>query len=84
MANAGKPTRRSRHIELKYFAIQDWVEKDLIVMKWISSTNNCSDSLTKPLARTLQYKHMDYIMGRVRPKFNLDIQKYDYSRHSQS
>ena len=55
MANAGKPTRRSRHIELKYFAIKYLVKKVLIMIKWISSTNNCSDSLSKPLARTLQY-----------------------------
>ena len=71
MANAGKPTRRARHLDLKHFAIQDWVENDLLLLKWISSSNNCSDSLTKALGRILQYKHMDYIMGRVRPKYSI-------------
>ena len=71
MANAGKPTRHTRHVELKHFAIQDWVAKDLLIMKWISTHNNCSDSLTKPLNKILQYKHMDYLMGRVRPLYNL-------------
>jgi hypothetical protein len=28
MANAGKPTPRSRHIDVKYYAIQEWVEWD--------------------------------------------------------
>ena len=70
MANAGKPTRRARHLDLKHFALQDWIEKDLLFLRWVSTTNNCSDSLTKALGRTLQYRHMDYLMGRVRPKFS--------------
>ena len=77
MANAGKPTRRARHLDLKHFAIQDWIEKDLLYLKWISTTNNCSDSLTKALGRILQYKHMDYIMGRVRPKYSHMRDTYD-------
>ena len=70
MANAGKPTRRARHLDLKYFALQDWIENDLLFLQWVSTTNNCSDSLTKSLGRILQYKHMDYIMGRVKPKYS--------------
>lgn len=73
MANAGKPTRRTRHVELKHFAIQDWVQKDLLIMKWISTHNNCSDSFTKALTKMLQYKHVDYLMGRVRPLYNLNV-----------
>ena len=70
MANAGKPTRRARHLDLKYFALQDWIENDLLFLQWVSTTNNCSDSLTKSLGRILQYKHMDYIMGQVKPKYS--------------
>ena len=28
MANAGQPTRRTRHMDIRYFAIQDWVEDE--------------------------------------------------------
>ena len=62
MANAGKSIRLTRDLELKHFVIQDLVKNNLLVLKWTSSSNTCSDSLTKALGRTLQYKHMDYIM----------------------
>lgn len=31
MANAGKPTPRSRHMDIKYYALQQWCEQDLLV-----------------------------------------------------
>ena len=43
----GKPTRRARHLDLKYFALQDWIENDLLFLQWVSTTNNCSDRDTK-------------------------------------
>jgi hypothetical protein len=30
MNNAQKPTPRTRHIDIKHFALRDWVEQDLI------------------------------------------------------
>jgi hypothetical protein len=33
MANAGKPTARSHHIDIKYNAIQEWVERNLVVLQ---------------------------------------------------
>lgn len=49
MANAGKPTSRSRHIDIKYYAIQEWVERDLIVLSRIdTSLNICPATSQKP------------------------------------
>lgn len=69
MANAGQPTKHTRHMDIKHFTIQDWVEEDLIVLEQIASENNSAESTTKPLARTLFYRHNDVIMGRVPPKY---------------
>ena len=69
MANARQPTKRTKHMETKHFAIQDWVEEDLVVLEYIKSPNNSADTLTKPLARTAFYKHNDVIMGRVPPLY---------------
>ena len=33
MANAQQPTRRTRHMDIKHFALTDWVERDLLIMK---------------------------------------------------
>ena len=68
MANAGQPTRRTRHIETTQFALLDWVKRDLLHLEYSNTTNNCADALTKPLARILFHKHMDRIMGRLIPK----------------
>ncbi len=44
MANAQQPTRHTRHMDIKKFALLDWVERDLITlhnikpatMQWIT------------------------------------------------
>jgi len=69
MGNAQQPTRNTRHMELKKFALVDWIENDLILLQRIKSENNYSDPCTKPLGRTLYYKHFDYVMGRIRPRY---------------
>jgi hypothetical protein len=70
MANAGKPTSRSRHIDIKYYAIQEWVERDLIVLSRIDTSVNMSDHFTKPLPRILFYRHRDFYMGHVPPTYS--------------
>ena len=67
MANARQPTRRTRHIETAQFALIDWVEKDLLCLKFVESSLNCADAMNKPLSRIQFYKHFDRIMGRMVP-----------------
>jgi dUTP pyrophosphatase len=69
MGNAQQPTRRTRHMDIKKFVLIDWIEQDLLTMKYISTNDNYSDSLTKALAKQLHYRHFDYIMGRIKPKY---------------
>ena len=70
MANAGKPTSRSRHIDIKYYALQEWVERDLMILQRIDTSLNMADHYTKPLPRILFYRHNDYNMGRVPPTYS--------------
>jgi hypothetical protein len=49
MGNAQKPTTRTCHIGVKYFALCDWVECNLIVLECINMSINIADHLTKPL-----------------------------------
>ena len=69
MANSGQPIKRTRHMDIKFFALQDWVEQDLIQLKRIDTCDNEADSLTKCVGRTLFYRHNDYIMGRIIPDY---------------
>ena len=69
MANAQMPTRRTRHMEIKYFSLQDWIQEDLLILHATESTNNISDTFTKQLGRNLFHKHTDTVMGRKYPKY---------------
>jgi hypothetical protein len=53
MGNAQKPTTRTHHIDIKYFALCDWIECDLIHLERINTSINIADHLTKSLSRTL-------------------------------
>eukprot|EP00804_Cyclotella_cryptica_P017251 CCRYP_016805-RA/>CCRYP_016805-RA protein AED:0.61 eAED:0.42 QI:0/-1/0/1/-1/1/1/0/171 len=70
MANAGKPTPRSRHINIKHYALQEWCERDLMVLKRIDTSINMADHFTKPLACLLFHRHCDFYMGFVPPTYS--------------
>jgi hypothetical protein len=67
MANAQQPTKRTRHMDIKHFAILDWVEQDLMVLKRISTHDNAADHFTKALGKQLFSRHVDTIMGLRAP-----------------
>ena len=63
MINARVPTKRSRHIDIQHFAIQDWKDQGDILMEHIPGIINPSDDLTKPLGWILHSHHAPRIMG---------------------
>jgi hypothetical protein len=69
MTNAQQPTRRTRHVELKQFAVLQWVEDEQIIFGDIGTAHNISDSLTKQTGRTKFHQHHDLLMGRLRPTY---------------
>ena len=80
MTNVGRPTKRIKHIDTQYFALQSWVEQDLVYLKSVPTNDNSSDALTKNNPRILYNRHMDYILGRTIPEyatFRQDIQHSD-------
>jgi hypothetical protein len=62
MANAQKPTTRTRHMDIRYFALSDWVKMDLMRLERVHTSINEADHLTKLLDQTLFYRHVDYMM----------------------
>ena len=67
MTQNQKPTKNTRHVDLRHFAVVDWVSQDLLAVKKICTSDNSSDTLTKSLGRTLFHRHTDTIMGNRRP-----------------
>jgi hypothetical protein len=63
IVNSKKPTQRSRHIDIRFFAIQDWMDNKDISMHHISGVINPADDLTKPLGWVLHARHARFMMG---------------------
>ena len=72
MAKAQKPTRRTRHIELKHFVILQSTDNKYIAFLETPTKNMHSDSLSKLTDRKKFYKHMDMFMGRRKPQYTKD------------
>ena len=69
MTQSQKPTKRTRHVDMRYFAVLDWVEQDLLSVKKISTHDNSTDVLTKSLGQPLFYRHVGTLLGKHRPSF---------------
>ena len=70
MANSGKPTKRTKHIDTRHFALQSWVEQDLVQLQRVPTNDNSSDALTKNTPRILFNRHADYYLGRTIPQYS--------------
>ncbi|KAL7474541.1 hypothetical protein ACHAW6_000512 [Cyclotella cf. meneghiniana] len=62
MANARKPTRQKRHIDIRCFVLAEWVEHDNKILECIHTSINMANHMTKILDRTILYCHVEYIM----------------------
>ena len=69
MANAQQPTKGTRHMDIKTFKLQEWVEQDLIILEHINTADNFADVLTKAQGKSLFYRHKDFIMGANIPAY---------------
>ena len=49
MGNAQKPMIHTRHMDMKYFSICEWADRDLMHLERIDTKLNMSDHLTKGL-----------------------------------
>jgi hypothetical protein len=70
MANNTRPTDRTRHLDIRWFAIQEWIHVDGdIILLHIAGTLNPSDAQTKALSYRLHHRHMSRAMGALGSPF---------------
>ena len=67
LVNASQPTRRTKHIEVRQFAILDWVKGDLLNVLRVNTNDNAADTFTKANAKILFLRHFDVLMGKQPP-----------------
>jgi uncharacterized protein Yka (UPF0111/DUF47 family) len=70
-------------MDIKKFALLNWVEQDLIILQSVKTAENAADGLTKPLAKQLFTRHSDTMLGKRIPDYVLrSIAGLDTSQHS--
>ena len=69
MIGAQAPTKRTRHIDIRYFAILDWTASQQLIPRPIKTDENISVSMTKPLAKIKFHQQADLYMGRTPPSY---------------
>jgi hypothetical protein len=70
MKNAQKPTPCTRHIDIKYFSLCEWVERNLLLLDCINTSINMADHLMKALTPILFHRHADFLLGHVPPQYS--------------
>lgn len=79
MVSAQAPTKRTRHVEIRHFALLQWAEDDYIIAKPIPTDHNPSDSFTKATGRIKFHQHADIYMGRRPPSKSIELQTTQHS-----
>ena len=69
MANAQKPTSQTQHMDIKYFSLSEWVERDLMLLEHIDRSINLADHFTKGLQTALFHRHAGFILGHIPPAY---------------
>jgi hypothetical protein len=67
MINERNPTSSSRHIDIQYFAIQEWQHHGIIVLHHLPGIINVADQATKALRWMLHSCHAHHLMGHCGP-----------------
>ena len=69
ISNNERATKRVRHVDMRYFAILEWVKRGDILLQHIPTSDNPADDLTKPLNNQLHCRHTDTLLGKRKPSY---------------
>eukprot|EP00957_Ditylum_brightwellii_P009366 708417-Ditylum_brightwellii.AAC.1 len=73
MANNGRPNGLTQYIDIRYFALQEWVTHGDVKFAHIFGITNLADALTKALGWTLHQCHITRIMGHLGTKYTSTV-----------
>ena len=57
-------------MDIKYFSLCEWVDRDLMHLERIDTSINMSNHFTKALNRALFHRHADFLLGHVPPMYS--------------
>jgi hypothetical protein len=63
IAHHRRPSGRTRHMDLQFFATQDWVQQGLVTLLKVNGQANPADAMIMVLYHNLHFLHFDRLMG---------------------
>ena len=88
VAEHNSPSGRTRHMDREDFACQEWVKRGLLHYKYIHTSVNPADAMSKVVDAILFQRHFNRIQGKNGSIFsthsNWVANKYDNPSHSSS
>jgi hypothetical protein len=80
VTNATGTTKRLHHVDIPFFALQEWFKRKEIEVTRIHTSANPSDMFTKSLTGQLYNRHVYRLAGYYGPKtYNTSIQTPDFA-----
>jgi hypothetical protein len=70
MGNAQNPTPRTCQMDIKYFIICEWAERDLMHLEQIDTSINMANHFKKALNRALFHRRAYFLLGHVPPTYS--------------
>ena len=70
MVESQAPTKRTCHVDIRYFALLQWQQQKQLVVIPVPTADNISDSMTKATGRIKFHQRTDIYMGRIPPTFH--------------
>ena len=53
-----------------YFALAEWIERDLLCLARVDTKSNVADNFTKALSRILFHRHANVSLGHIPPSYS--------------
>ena len=80
IGNHRRPTERTRHMDIRWFVIQEWIlDEKCIILYHIKGTINPSDTQTKVLDASLAFRHISRANGLLGSPFRSTSYRVVYS-----
>ena len=67
IANGQASTRNVRHMQIRYFALRDWCQDNLVDVEWVASADQLADIMTKAQPRNLFLQQRQHLVDELPP-----------------
>ena len=68
---------RTKHVELRYHLVRDYVTRNLMKFQYIPTEDNISDIFTKPLEKTIFQKHLNSLLKKPNEETKTDTAMHE-------